>query len=137
MAEPGVELAGQGLALFGTIVAPQAMLAAQCGAGECSTSDIAVAAVPVLGKFSFLGGSKVRAAIRELKRAGDHLTIAGEIPTRLEAEKLIGLSGGRILRIERAHVPGTGHAFDHINYVTSSGARATVRVESVGRTFIR
>lgn len=65
-----------------------------------------------------------------------HTDLDGVIPTRKKAERLIYQAGGRIERIEKAH-PDVGHPYHHINYVTKSGEKATLRVEIVGRRFIR
>jgi hypothetical protein len=46
LAEPGVNLAGQGLMVFGSIVAPLPMALAQCGAGNCSATGVAMAMLP-------------------------------------------------------------------------------------------
>jgi RHS repeat-associated protein len=92
-------------------------------------------------------GSKASVeAVNILRGAGTHEVlevsgrIAGEtqrlIPTRQEAEKLIGAAGGRIERIEKAH-KGAGHAYAHINYTTASGEKATVQIKSVGKEFHR
>ena len=75
--------------------------------------------------FSFIGGPDVNAAINQLRRGGTHETLEGGVPARQEAEKLIALAGGSIVRIEKAH-EGVGHQRDHINYPTSNGQKATV-----------
>lgn len=90
-----------------------------------------------LTRWGWEGAAKHSAALRQLGEAATHLEVGGIIPTRAEAERLINQAGGTIERIERAHAPGTGHTVPHINYVTSMGEKATVRVQSVGRQFIR
>lgn len=49
MAEPGVNLAGQGLMVFGSLVAPVPMAIAQCAAGNCDKSGVSMAVIPELG----------------------------------------------------------------------------------------
>lgn len=90
-----------------------------------------------IGRYGYEGSPSVNQATEELSEPGTHNTVGGRVPTRAEAEQLINKSGGKIDRIERAHTPETGHDFDHINYTTASGQKATVRVEGVGRQFYR
>jgi hypothetical protein len=134
-----VEIMGDGLKTIGAVVSPAATMGILCAAGapDCTETGAAMAAVPIVGRLSFVGGPLVKAAVKQLQRAGTHQTVVGMKLTRQEAEKLIALAGGTVQRIERAHAAGTGHAFDHINYITATGQKATVRVESVGKTFIR
>jgi hypothetical protein len=56
--------------------------------------------------------------------------MGGTIPTQEEAVRMIAHNGGSIDRIEEGHAPGgvSPHTYDHINYTTSSGNRATVQV---------
>ena len=86
-----------------------------------------------LTKWGYEGAAKHRGILQTLKKAGTHKELAGIVPTRQEAERLIHQAGGRIRRIERGHRSGTGHTFDHINYITESGEEATLKVQSVGR----
>jgi hypothetical protein len=94
-----------------------------------------------LTKWGWEGSAKHRSALRELaaeaNEAITHTDVGGIIPTRVEAERLIYQAGGKIERIQKAHPPGKGHTFPHINYTTAGGTKATVRVESVSREFIR
>jgi len=63
LAEPGVNLAGQGLMLFGSIVAPLPMAVAQCGAGNCSKTNVAMAMLPELSAL-YEGSILIQAAGR-------------------------------------------------------------------------
>src|SRR6266536_1544799 len=59
------------------------------------------------------------------------------IPTRQEAEKLIGAAGGVVQRVDKgANATVSTHNFPHINY-TVGNQRYTVRVQSVGKEFDR
>lgn len=49
LAEPGVNLADQGLMTFGSIAAPLPMALATCAAGECDATDMAMAMIPGSG----------------------------------------------------------------------------------------
>lgn len=59
MAEPAVNRAGQGLIVFGSFAAPLPMAIAQCGAGDCSKSGIAMAMIPGGGGLK-LGGKLLK-----------------------------------------------------------------------------
>ena len=59
MAEPGVNLAVQGLMVFASIVAPLPMALAQCGAGDCSKAGIAMAMLPEIGALK-AGGTVLK-----------------------------------------------------------------------------
>ncbi|MBZ2187421.1 MAG: RHS repeat-associated core domain-containing protein [Bryobacter sp.] len=70
-AAPAIDYAGQGLMLFGSVVAPIPMAVAQCGAGNCDTADLAMAMLPlprgalkVLGALAPLAETKVANAVR-------------------------------------------------------------------------
>lgn len=58
------------------------------------------------------------------------MDLAGKVPTQSEAVAMIESQGGTLLRIE-SHPPGgiSAHTFPHINYVTSSGNYATIRIQ--------
>lgn len=89
-----------------------------------------------LTKWGYEGAAKHRAVLSKLQEAGTHVDLHGVVPTRQEAERLIHQARGRIERIQRAH-RDRGHPYAHINYITATGEKATLRVESVGREFIR
>jgi RHS repeat-associated protein len=89
-----------------------------------------------LTKWGVEGAAPHRKILERLKTPGTHEHLDEVVPTRQEAERLIYLAGGKIQRIERAH-GARGHPYPHINYITETGEKATLRVESVGRQFIR
>jgi RHS repeat-associated protein len=71
LAEPGVNLAGQGLVLFASIIAPGATTLAQCVAGSCDSASLAMAAVrlpkgatKVLGTLAPLAEKTVAEAVK-------------------------------------------------------------------------
>ena len=77
-----------------------------------------------------------RDAARQLDSVGHNTTltdIGGNIPTQAEAESMIESQGGTVVRIEPAHPEGgvSTHTYPHIKYVTSSGNRATIQIQSV------
>jgi hypothetical protein len=73
-----------------------------------------------------------RAARAQADQAGTHETLNGKVPTKEEAIRMIEENGGRIDRLDyEGHPPGgvSDHTYPHINYTTSSGVKATVRVQ--------
>lgn len=59
------------------------------------------------------------------------ISMQGVIPTREEGAEMIQESGGIVNRIDSAHEAGgvSTHTYDHINYTTAGGAKATVKVK--------
>jgi hypothetical protein len=67
-----------------------------------------------------------------MDQPGTHQELNGKVPTREEAVRMIEENGGKIQRIEGGHGPqsvAAEHDFTHINYTTSSGVKATVRIQ--------
>lgn len=91
-------------------------------------------------RWGWSGSAKYQSALDAVDGAGSRATLGadelgGILPTRQEAERMIADTGGRVVRVERGHTSGRGHATPHINYETSSGNRATILVENVGRQY--
>jgi len=65
--------------------------------------------------------------IKRIKQGGDVETPT--IPSKQEALDLLKEAGAKVLRIEE-HLPGgnSPHTYPHINYVTSSGLKGTLRI---------
>ena len=124
MAEPGVRLAFNGLALFGNLVAPGSMIAAQCisDPGSCSKGNIALAVLPIIipearltkvlhahtaggllsaGKSLFSAGEDVRALIQAAESAKTTVQAGGNIERIVDAGRVIGFdrSTGQITSI--------------------------------------
>lgn len=55
-------------------------------------------------------------------------SLNGGVPTKAQAMQLINQSGGTPLRIEGAHQFPNPHNYTHINYVTSSGVKGTIKI---------
>jgi hypothetical protein len=70
MAAPGVNLAAQGLRIFGYVVAAPAMVAADCLAGspDCTKGNVAMAVLPELGALK-AGGTLLKAGAATGKAA--------------------------------------------------------------------
>ncbi len=81
------------------------------------------------------GWNKTQAYLRakaEISQAGTHETLNGKVPTTNEAVRMIEETGGKIDRMDlEGHPPGgvSDHTYPHINYTTSAGVKATVRVQ--------
>lgn len=59
---------------------------------------------------------------------GTITSLDGGIPTVGEATSLINQAGGTVLRVEGAHLPPNPHTFPHINYMTQSGLKGTIKI---------
>lgn len=81
-------------------------------------------------QFGWEDSPSWRQAAKDVDTPGTHKTISGKVPTQGEGEALIESGGGRILRVEEAHEPPNPHTYPHINYETSSGQRATIKIQS-------
>lgn len=120
-----------------SVVAPIPTVAVQCAMGDCGTAGVAMAMLPMgagkVSRWGWAGTRKFLSTVRQLKRPGTHEALEGIVPTLEEAKYLIRQAGGTIDRIEDGHAIGgvSQHVYPHINYTTQSGAKATVRVESV------
>jgi hypothetical protein len=95
MAAPGVNLAAAGLQAFGYVVAPLAMTIANCGAGNCSKSDVAMAVLPEIGALRagatlFRGGAAVGKGAEILQKSGGFAQAAKDYASLQGAEKIYG-----------------------------------------------
>ncbi len=105
-------------------------------------------AVGVFGQFGKAGTLRASEALAQIATgaAEEGITVTRAatlratevvIPTRQEAEKLIGAAGGVVQRVDKgANATVSTHNFPHINY-TVGNQRYTVRVQSVGKEFDR
>jgi hypothetical protein len=74
-------------------------------------------------------GTKVwKDLVNTVRNGGTLESLAGKIPKKSEAIKLIDEAGGKIERIEGAHLPPNPHNYNHINYTTSSGTKGTLKI---------
>jgi RHS repeat-associated protein len=106
------------------------------------------AAVGVFGQFGKAGTLRASEALAQIAAgaAEEGITVTRSatlrateviVPTRQEAENLIGAAGGVVQRVDKgANATVSTHNFPHINY-TVGNQRYTVRVQSVGKEFDR
>jgi hypothetical protein len=99
-ARPGVDLAGTGLVIFGSLVAPLPMAIAQCGAGDCDKTNAAMAVLPELGLI-FEGATVLRAmrrlhASELLEKAGGLEQLGKDFELLKGAESTIPSTKGAI-----------------------------------------
>ncbi|MCM1350220.1 MAG: polymorphic toxin-type HINT domain-containing protein [Prevotella sp.] len=70
--------------------------------------------------------------IKIVKKGGTIMELKGGIPTQTQAEKLIRQAGGKILRIEGAHLSGiSSHTYPHINYFINNTGHNALRIIEV------
>ena len=101
-------------------------------AGRCSEffgDETGGLSLPARSQWGWTGSPSWNDAVRAADEAGTHVDILGKVPTQDEGEQLIEDAGGTIERIEGPHAPPNPHTYEHINYVTSLGQRATLRIQ--------
>lgn len=81
-----------------------------------------------VGGKGWEGDGTWRANVKRVGEGGTITELKEGIPTQTQAEKLILQSKGTLLRAEAAHALPNPHIYSHINYVTSSGVRSTLRI---------
>ncbi len=86
--------------------------------------------VPVRTPWGWTGSPSWRRAVGVDDIPGTHEDVLGIIPTATQAIALIEAGGGELTRPpEQAHEPPNPHTYPHINYQTSTGERATLRID--------
>ena len=71
-----------------------------------------------------------REAVETLNEAKDHMDINKIVPTEQQAKELIKAGGGKIERVDHVgHASPNPHTYPHINYLTRSGHRASIRIQ--------
>jgi RHS repeat-associated protein len=130
MAAPGVNLAGQGLLLFGSLAAPLPMAIAQYGAGNGSKSDIAMAMLPEISAL-YEGGQILKAAATAGKKGAEIVQKAGGVTKAIgEFEALGGTETVKGATRIRTLSDGT----KAILYTSSSGAEPTIAIQHASGT---
>jgi RHS repeat-associated protein len=86
-----------------------------------------------VGGKGWRGDKTWKSNVNEISAGGTIENINGSIPRQQEAIDLINSSGGKVVRVEGAHPEGgiSNHTYPHINYITSSGTKGTIRIEEV------
>jgi hypothetical protein len=97
--------------------------------GKMSRPDLSAASF--LTQWGWNSQQPYRQARKEMDQPGTHQALNGKVPTQEEAVRMIEENGGKIDRMDiEGHPPGgvSDHTYPHINYTTSSGVKATVKV---------
>lgn len=66
--------------------------------------------------------------VNTVSNGGTITSLNGGVPTQEQATRLINQAGGTITRIEGPHSFPNPHTFAHINYVTKTGAKGTIKI---------
>jgi RHS repeat-associated protein len=104
---------------------------AEEGANATEIVGEAGSTAPEMTPWGWSGSAKWRAAMSELQSAGTHEDLQGIVPTQGQATEMIQQSGGTVDRVEGPHASGgiSTHTYDHINYTTADGQKATIRIQ--------
>jgi RHS repeat-associated protein len=130
MAAPGVNLAANLLALFGNIIAPGMMTAAQCLAGSCSKGDVAFAMLPEVaalreGGIILKEGAAVGKGAEIIEKGGGVAKATEDYNSLKGAEKVYGETKVKTLS------DGT----KAVLYTSSSGGQPSLAIQdAAGRT---
>lgn len=81
-----------------------------------------------VGGKGWVGDKTWRANLKTIDGGGTITSLDGGIPTAGEATSLINQVGGKVLRIEGAHLAPNPHNFPHINYLTQNGVKGTIKI---------
>ncbi len=81
-----------------------------------------------VGGKGWVGDKTWKENVRTVNQGGTITQLNGGIPTRQQAIRLIGDAGGSVVRIEGPHQYPNPHTFSHINYITSSGIKGTIKI---------
>ena len=81
-----------------------------------------------VGGKGWVGDKTWRENVSTVGNGGTITSLNGGVPTKAQAMQLINQSGGTPLRIEGAHQFPNPHNYTHINYVTSSGVKGTIKI---------
>ena len=81
-----------------------------------------------VGGKGWVGDKTWRENVSTVGNGGTITSLNGGVPTRAQAMQLINQSGGTPLRIEGAHQFPNPHNYTHINYMTSSGVKGTIKI---------
>ena len=130
MAEPGVNLAGQGLMVFGSLVAPVPMAIAQYAAGNGSKADIAMAMLPELGAL-YKGGTILKLAAASGKKGAEIIQKSGGAAQALQEFAALG---GREVINGGVRVRTLSDGTRAVLYTASSTGEATIAIQQGGKT---
>ena len=81
-----------------------------------------------VGGKGWVGDKTWRENVSTVGKGGTITSLNGGVPSKVQAMQLINQSGGTALRIEGAHQFPNPHNYSHINYVTSTGVKGTIKI---------
>ena len=81
-----------------------------------------------VGGKGWVGDKTWRENVSTVGKGGTITSLNGGVPTKAQAIQLINQSGGVALRTEAGHDFPNPHNFLHINYVTSTGIKGTIKI---------
>lgn len=81
-----------------------------------------------VGGKGWVGDKTWRENVSTVGNGGTITSLNGGVPTKAQAVQLINQSGGTPLRMEAAHPFPNPHNYTHINYVTRSGVKGTIKI---------
>jgi len=130
MATPGVNLAANGLMLFGNVIAPGMMTAAQCLAGGCSAGDVALAMLPEIAALR--EGATILREGRAVGKGAEILEKGGGVAKATEDYN--GLNGAEKIYGD-TKVKTMSDGSKAVLHTSSSGGEPTLAIQdSAGRT---
>ena len=81
-----------------------------------------------VGGKGWVGDKTWRENVSTVGKGGTITSLNGGVPSIAQAVQLINESGGTVIRIEGAHPFPNPHIYPHINYVTSTGVKGTIKI---------
>jgi len=81
-----------------------------------------------VGGKGWVGDKTWRENVSTVGKGGTITSLNGGVPSKAQAVQLINQSGGTVLRIEGAHQFPNPHNYLHINYITSTGVKGTIKI---------
>lgn len=82
-------------------------------------------------QWGWSGSAVWKGLVTTVSKGGTIETLAGRIPTKMEAVNLITEGAGKIDRIEGPHLIPNPHVYNHINYTTQSGQKGTIQIQDL------
>lgn len=81
-----------------------------------------------VGEKGWVGDKTWRENVSTVGKGGTITSLNGGVPSKAQAMQLITQSGGTFVRAEDAHLFPNPHNYSHINYVTSTGVKGTIKI---------
>jgi hypothetical protein len=119
--------------LFGSIVAPLPMAVAQCGAGNCSKTNVAMAMLPELSAL-YEGSILIQAAAASGKKGAEILLKAGGAA---QAVKDFEALGGAETINGAVRVRTLSDGTRAVLYTSTSTGESAIAIQQAGKTVTR